>query len=132
MLSVLLQQLLYAAPILIVYAIALILGIVNLNRAPRAAWLAIGASLILIVSHLMFLAIRVYLFSDPNRNSGIAFGQTLQIVGLADMLIDVVGTLVLVIAIFVDRRAATSTYAAAGANPFGSKLPPGFPPPPAR
>lgn len=131
--SVLLQQLLYSVPMLIVFALAMILGIIHLNRAPRAAWLAIGAALILIVSNLMFLAIRVYLFSDPSRSDARTLGQTLQIIGLFDMLIDVAGTLTLVIAIFVDRKSATSTHATGGgAGPFYAPVPPGFPPPPAR
>lgn len=123
-LQMLLQQLLYTIPQLLVFGLAAILAIVFISRAPRAAWLTLSGALLLILSNTLFACVRAYLFSDAIRDRGPSFGTLIQVVSIFDLLIDLVGWLLLISAIFVERPPARTSS--------GAPIPSSFPPPPPR
>jgi hypothetical protein len=123
-LSQVIQQGLFAFPSLLIYVIAMGLALVNLSRHPRPAWFTLIGSGLLLISNVLLMGLRIYLFANQGQ-SGMEFVRMMQILGFVDVAVDFFGLLMIVSAIFLDRFPANSAIPA-----YATPITPNAPPPP--
>ena len=97
--SFLMTQLIYLAPALLVYCIALILAVMYMNRATLPSVLTLLGIGILVFTTIVGLAIQASLIESRPDN----FARVSQIVGVAGSCFRAIGLGVLIAAIFVGR-----------------------------
>jgi hypothetical protein len=103
--SFLIQQLPYIAPMVVVYAVGVVLSLVYLRRCPLPATLALIGSALLLVTTIGVPLLQGFALEGGGRRG--SFGrpdQLLQVIGLGGTLLRTAGYALLLAAVFTGRR----------------------------
>jgi len=103
----LLSQLVMSAPLVLVYLVGMVMAGRWWRRTPRPAMLAMSGLALLLVATLAGSAVQAMFIANPGPGGMASAARSMQVFGLAFMLVRSAGMALVVVAVFAGRSAAS-------------------------
>lgn len=114
-------------PLILVYAVGMLIALVRLQRNSRPATFVLVACVLLLASSLISPLAQTWAINNRSGSSVASIGQVLTVVNLVLGLVRAAAFVLLLFAAFVGRKDPDAVYAA---FPVGQANPAAGPPPP--
>lgn len=103
------RSFLISLPVLLVWLVGLVWCIINWRKAPRAGLLALIGLVVLFCDRFFYFAVSTLIASNVREMSPNSIGWAYFLLGFCSSLLSAAGFALLILAIWVQRKAATKT-----------------------